>query len=128
MHLCFHSTSPRDSQTLSLGSNDRVLYHFVQFGGHRSQSFSKNSASNIFSIFPIFGDLSEKIKNHVSAEICMLPVTGPGFVVTMSQMTDSSNGPNEESPNLIADEHSFGSWKQRKNDWSFVGALPGWWC
>lgn len=31
-----------------------------------------------------------------------------------------SNGPNEESPNLIADEHSLGSCKQRKNDWSVI--------
>ena len=41
----------------------------------------------IFSRFFRFLEICRrKLKNHVSAE--MLPVTGPGFVVTMSQMTD----------------------------------------
>jgi hypothetical protein len=46
-----------------------VLWYFIQFINHVSHMIFGNPCNNFFSILADFGDLSEKLKSHVSYKL-----------------------------------------------------------
>jgi hypothetical protein len=50
-------------------SHRQLLYYFDQFDSHASQPFFADTGNNFFSILPVFGDLSEKLKKSHAVEL-----------------------------------------------------------